>query len=118
METAIAYENNLLINWVAVCEVDDIEEEDVVPFEYGGASYAVYHLESGFYATAGICTHEVAKMADGFVMDDMVECPKHQGRFHIPTGQAKGGPVCANLKTYPTKVSEAVVYIGLTGDQA
>ena len=40
-----------------------------------------------------------------------IECPLHQGRFHIPTGKAKGAPVCIDLKTYPTRVVDGGVYI-------
>ena len=46
-------------------------------------------------------------LADGLVMDDIIECPKHNGRFNYKTGEAKGAPVCVNLKTYPVKVEAA-----------
>src|ERR1700690_3697642 len=73
------------ISWLVVCRVADIDEEDVVPFEYGGKTYAIYHTPSGFYATDGICTHENAYLAGGLVVGEIIECPRHQGRFHIPT---------------------------------
>ncbi len=37
-------------------------------------------------------------------MDDIIECPKHNGRFNYKTGAAKGAPVCVDLKTYPARV--------------
>jgi 3-phenylpropionate/trans-cinnamate dioxygenase ferredoxin subunit len=37
----------------------------------------------------------------------------HQGRFDIPTGKAKGAPVCINLQTYPTKIEGQRVYVGI-----
>jgi 3-phenylpropionate/trans-cinnamate dioxygenase ferredoxin subunit len=91
----------------------DIDEEDVIPFDLGGRSFAVYHTASGFYATDGICTHEHAQLADGFVIDEIIECPLHQGRFHIhiPTGQAKSAPVCVDLATYPVKLEDGQLYI-------
>jgi hypothetical protein len=49
----------------------------------------------------------------GLVLGEIVECPRHQGRFHIPTGKAKGAPVVMDLRTYPTKVEGGQVYIGL-----
>jgi 3-phenylpropionate/trans-cinnamate dioxygenase ferredoxin component len=101
------------ISWLVVCRVADIDEEDVVPFEYGGKTYAIYHTPSGFYATDGICTHENAYLAGGLVVGEIIECPRHQGRFHIPTGKAKGAPACINLKTYPTKIEADQIHIGL-----
>ena len=100
-------------NWHAVCGVDDIEEEDLIEFEHNGKPYAVYHTPSGFYATDAICTHENANLCGGMVLGEIVECPRHQGRFHIPTGKAKGAPVVVDLRTYPTKLEGDQIYIGL-----
>ena len=101
------------IAWYPVCPVDEIAEEDVRQFEHSGQIYAVYHTPSGFYATDGLCTHEEEFLADGLVLGEIIECPRHQGRFHIPTGKAKGAPVCVNLRTYATKVQAEQVYIGI-----
>jgi 3-phenylpropionate/trans-cinnamate dioxygenase ferredoxin subunit len=40
----------------------------------------------------------------------------HMGRFHIPTGAAKGAPVCINLAIHPVKVEDNKVFIGLPAD--
>ncbi len=101
--------------WIEVCRAEEIDEKDVFGFEYRGEKYGVYHTPSGFYATDGVCTHEAADLAMGLVIDDIIECPKHQGRFHIPTGKAKGAPACVDLKTYPVKVADGMVFIDLPG---
>jgi 3-phenylpropionate/trans-cinnamate dioxygenase ferredoxin subunit len=101
------------VDWHAVCGVDDIDEEDLIQFEHGGKVYAVYHTPSGFYATDGICTHEEAQLADGMVLGEIIECPRHQGQFHIPSGKAKGAPVCVDLRTYPIRADAGQLYIGL-----
>ena len=101
------------ISWCAVCPAAELEEEDVRQFEHHGKLYAVYHTPSGFHATDGLCTHEQEYLADGLVMGEIIECPRHQGRFHIPTGKAKGGPVCIDLVTYPTKVEGGQILVGL-----
>lgn len=104
------------LDWHAVCEADEIEEEDVVRFDLGERTFAVYRTESGYYATDGYCTHEEAHLADGMVIDDIIECPLHQGRFHIPSGKAKSPPVCIDLKTYPVKVEEGHVFVQLAAE--
>ena len=101
------------MSWLMVCRVEDIDEEDVVQFEHGGRIYAIYHTPSGFYATDGICTHENAHLAGGLVVGEIIECPRHQGRFHIPTGTAKGAPACVNLQTYPIKIETDQIHVGL-----
>jgi 3-phenylpropionate/trans-cinnamate dioxygenase ferredoxin subunit len=98
--------------WVEVCATDDIDEEDVMRFDHGGKTYAVYRSpEDTFHATDGLCTHEKIHLADGLVMDDIIECPKHNGRFNYKTGAARGAPVCVNLQTYPVKIEDGSVFI-------
>jgi 3-phenylpropionate/trans-cinnamate dioxygenase ferredoxin subunit len=101
-------------SWVEVCDVEEIDEEDVVPFDHGGRTFAVYRSpDDTFHATDGLCTHEHAHLADGLVMDDTIECPKHNGRFNYKTGEAKRAPVCVDLRTYPVKVEGSKVFIQL-----
>jgi 3-phenylpropionate/trans-cinnamate dioxygenase ferredoxin component len=99
-------------NWVQACAADDIDEEDLIRFDHGGHSYAIYRSpDDKYYATDGHCTHEQVHLCDGLVMDHIIECPKHNGRFDYRTGEAKGAPVCINLKTYPVKVESGHVFI-------
>jgi 3-phenylpropionate/trans-cinnamate dioxygenase ferredoxin subunit len=101
--------------WVAACKAEDIDEEDVTRFDHAGRAYAIYRSpENAFYATDGHCTHEQFLLTDGLVMDDIIECPKHNGRFNYKTGEAKGAPVCVNLRTYPVKVEAGTVYIRIS----
>lgn len=101
-----------MTNWIEACSTDDIEQEDLMRFDHDGRTYAIYRSpDDGFFATAGLCTHEQVHLEDGLVMDDTVECPKHNGVFNYKTGQALGAPVCVNLKTYPVKVEQGTVFI-------
>jgi 3-phenylpropionate/trans-cinnamate dioxygenase ferredoxin component len=100
------------MTWIKVCCVDDIVQEDLIRFDHGGMTYAIYRSpEDQYYATDGLCTHEKVHLENGLVMDNIIECPKHNGRFNYITGEAKGAPVCVNLKTYPTKLEAGVIYI-------
>ncbi|WAH57004.1 MocE family 2Fe-2S type ferredoxin [Pseudomonas silvicola] len=101
--------------WVDVCAVDEIDEEDVIRFDHQQHTYAVYRAaDDEFFATDGRCTHEAIHLADGLVMGDVIECPKHNGRFNYRTGKALGAPVCVNLKTYPVRVEGGRVLLGVS----
>lgn len=100
--------------WIEVCATDDLEDEDVIRFDHGDATYAVYRNAAGaFFATDGFCTHEKIHLSKGLVMGNIIECPKHNGRFDYTTGAAKRVPVCVNLKTYATKIELGKVYMEL-----
>jgi len=99
-------------NWIAACSIGDIDAEDVMRFDHGGRTFAIYRSpDDEYYATDGLCTHEKIHLADGLVMDNIIECPKHNGRFDYRTGEAKGAPVCVNLKVYEVKLEGGKVMI-------
>ena len=98
--------------WIEVCSTGDIEKEDVIRFDHEGLTFAIYRTaDDTYYATDGLCTHEYVHLSGGFVMDHIIECPKHNGRFDFTTGQAKGAPACVDLKTYPVKVEAGKVFL-------
>lgn len=98
--------------WTRVCAFDDVDEEDVVRFDHEGRTFAVYRApDDTVWATDGLCTHEQVHLADGLVMDETIECPKHNGRFNYQTGEALRAPVCVNLHTYPARVSDGHIEI-------
>ena len=98
--------------WIRACATDEIDQEDLICFDYAGATFAIYHSPEGeFFATAGKCTHEEVHLCDGLVMGHLIECPKHNGQFDYRTGEAKRAPVCVNLRTYAVKIDGAAVYI-------
>lgn len=101
-----------MTQWIDVCDADDIDPEDVMRFDHGGRTFAVYRAPDGaVYCTDGLCTHEQVHLADGLVMDDTIECPKHNGRFDYRTGAALRAPVCVALATYPARVTDGRIQI-------
>ncbi|MBI5397260.1 MAG: Rieske 2Fe-2S domain-containing protein [Verrucomicrobia bacterium] len=100
--------------WIPACKTGDVGAEDVVRFDHGGRTFAIYRTaDDKYYATDGLCTHEKVHLAHGFVMDTIIECAKHNGRFDFTTGEAKGAPACIHLKTYPVKVEAGQVFLQL-----
>jgi len=98
--------------WLDAGSAADLVPEDVMRFDQGERTFAIYRTPDGqYYATDGLCTHAKVHLAGGFVMGDVIECPKHNGRFNFTTGQALGAPVCVNLKTYPVKVEGGRIWV-------
>ena len=91
--------------WCRVAPADSLEAADVMRFDHGSATYAIYRDEAGVLAaTAGLCTHARVHLSDGFVFGTQIECPKHNGRFDVHTGAAKGAPACVDLATFDVRV--------------
>jgi 3-phenylpropionate/trans-cinnamate dioxygenase ferredoxin subunit len=100
------------MQWIDTCGAADIALEDVKRFDHGGRTFAIYRSpDDKYFCTDGLCSHEAVHLADGMVMDDVIECPKHNGQFNYRTGEAMRAPVCVNLKTYKTKVENGRVLV-------
>ena len=75
---------------------------------------AVYRSpDDEFFATDGYCTHEQMHLAEGVVIDDVIECPKHNGRFGYRTGRALGAPVLVDLAVYPVRIEGGSVLVDI-----
>jgi 3-phenylpropionate/trans-cinnamate dioxygenase ferredoxin component len=98
--------------WIDACADDEIDEEDVMRWDHGGQTYAIYHSPDGeFFCTDGLCSHEHVHLAGGLVMDYLIECPKHNGQFDYRTGAAMRAPVCVNLRTYKAKSEGGRIWV-------
>jgi hypothetical protein len=101
--------------WVRLCPTADVPDDDVVEVVHDNPVFCAYRIAGRHYVTDGICTHAVARLAEGFVLDDVIECPMHNGRFHIPTGRVDGPPACEPLRTYAVRVEGDALQIELPG---
>lgn len=98
--------------WLAACKADEVPVDDVLQCTVPGRpAIAVYNVEGEFYATADCCTHMEASLAEGTVDGDVIECPFHGGRFHIPTGEVVSRPPVRGLTTYEVRVEDGTVYV-------
>lgn len=101
--------------WVSVCALADLARPDAVRFDCARKTYALYRDEEGkLFATDGLCTHGNTHLADGLVKDGMIECPKHNGRFHLLDGSPARTPICRGLATYPVAEREGRIFVDVT----
>ncbi len=88
--------------WIEVCAAADLGTADVLRFDHGRKTFALVRDEAdGLYAIDGICTHGNTHLADGLVKEGQIECPKHNGRFHLADGSPARAPICRGLCVYP-----------------
>lgn len=98
-----------------VATVGDVAEGDVKKVRAGGAVIALFNVGGEYFALNHLCTHEDVSLVEGFVEGDQIECPKHSGRFDIRTGKALTAPCTIDAQTYPVKVEQDDIYVGLPG---
>ena len=76
-----------------------------------GRRIALFNVNGTFYAIDDTCTHEEASLGTGAVHGEVVACPKHGSRFHIPTGRVLSLPAVVPINTYQVKVEAGQVLV-------
>jgi naphthalene 1,2-dioxygenase ferredoxin component len=97
--------NRAVEDWVTVASTSDLKPGDVRGVTVGDLEVAVYNVEGQLYATDDICPHAYAHLSDGWLEDDVIECPLHAGRFEVKSGKGLGPPIPCDIKTFAVRVS-------------
>ena len=90
--------------WHRAATLDDLAGDDPLALEVGGLQVALFKVGEQYFATGNVCTHAYALLSDGFLDGCEIECPLHNGRFDVRTGQAKSSPVETDIPAYPVRV--------------
>ena len=99
--------------WIDAISVEDLPKDDVTNVTVGGRDIAIYTVGEAVYATDNLCTHGNARLCDGFLDGDTIECPLHQGRFNVRDGRPLCEPVAVPLRTYSVKLEGRRVWVRL-----
>jgi 3-phenylpropionate/trans-cinnamate dioxygenase ferredoxin subunit len=97
--------------WTRIARVDQLDEDEVMPIKLGDTQLALYRSVGEFFVTDNVCTHQYALLSDGYVEDGCVECPLHQARFDLRSGNAMCAPATKGIRIYPVKVEDEVIYV-------
>ena len=100
--------------WTDAAAVDDVPEDDVVGMIVAGRDMALYNTGGEIFATDNICTHGHARLCEGFLDGHEIECPLHQGKFDVRTGQPTCAPVTEAIRSYPVKIEGGRVFLAIT----
>ncbi|MEY4748363.1 MAG: hypothetical protein RIQ60_577 [Pseudomonadota bacterium] len=100
-------------HWIDAMSTADLPDDDVVGLTVAGRDIAVYTVGDAVYASDNLCTHGHARLCDGFLEGHEIECPLHQGRFDVRSGQPSCAPVSDALRTYPVRIEAGRVWLQL-----
>jgi nitrite reductase/ring-hydroxylating ferredoxin subunit len=101
------------MGWVRAASRSELGQGEVIGVEVGGLSIALYDADGNLFATDNICTHAYARLSDGWLDGELIECPLHAARFDIRTGKVLDPPATIDLKTYPVRVVDDEIQVEL-----
>ena len=103
--------------FVKVANTSDIPVSKMKEVQINGQNICLANIDGKYFAINNICSHEGGPLADGRLEGYEVECPWHQSKFDMRTGQVKVPPAVEPQVTYQVKLEGENVLIN-TGSVA
>lgn len=100
-----------VVAWTSVCKLAELDQG---PNASRIGTHALTLVKTGdeIHATAALCPHKFAPLAEGTVEDGCLKCPVHEAAFHLETGEPRDGDGWAGrLDVYPCRVTDGVVEV-------
>ena len=92
----------------------DIDQDSVENFEHEEMDYAIYHLQSGFFATQGHCNcEEQAFLSEGTLEGEELECANCSKTFNVVSGESISDPEVPSLKIYDVTKKDGKLYLNI-----
>jgi ferredoxin-NADP reductase/nitrite reductase/ring-hydroxylating ferredoxin subunit len=91
-------------DFVKVADTKDIQPSHMKEVQLDGENICLANVEGKYYAIGNICTHEGGPLADGTLEGYEVECPWHNSKFDVRTGEVIDPPASEPEPTYQVKV--------------
>ncbi len=102
--------------WERVCRTDEVTFAVPYGVKIRGLSIGIFRTDAGLYAVDNICPHEYALLTNGWVEGEVVECPLHEAKFCLKSGECLGGPTSLPVKTYAVKDENGHVVVSLPSE--
>ena len=99
---------------IHIGEVEDIDENSVENFEHEEIDYAIFRLESGFFATQGHCNcQDQAFISEANVEGEELECVSCSNIYSIVSGDPISNDELIPLKIYDVSEEDGNIYLNL-----
>jgi 3-phenylpropionate/trans-cinnamate dioxygenase ferredoxin component len=101
------------LNFVKIASVGDLPENERLFFELEGQPLVIVNLAGKLFAFGDVCTHDNGPLGDGELDGFEIICPRHGARFDIRTGKATKSPAFKDIPSFPVKVENGEIFIGI-----
>ena len=98
-------------NWIAAGPADRLDRRPIVTYRVGAHDVIVFYDDGQLYACERACPHEQADLCLGHVSEGRLHCPRHLASFGLQDGSISRGWQSRDLRRYPVRVVDGVVWI-------
>ena len=96
-----------------VCPTGDVPNGERIFLEIGGEPLVIFNIAGTLYAIGDTCTHDDGPLGDGELVGFQIICPRHGARFDVRSGKALTLPAVIDTPSYPVRVKDGQIEIGL-----
>ena len=101
------------VDFLEIAPANELPEGERMFIEVEGRSIVIFNLAGKLYAIGDVCSHDNGPVGDGEIEEHEIICPRHGARFDIRTGKATSLPAVTDIPSYPVRVAEGMIEIGL-----
>ncbi len=98
--------------FVTVAKVGEIADGSVKVVRVEDQAIALFHVGGEYFALDDVCTHDGGPLAEGWLEDHVIECPRHAARFDIRSGAVLALPATAPVPSYAVRVVGDDIQVG------
>jgi 3-phenylpropionate/trans-cinnamate dioxygenase ferredoxin component len=101
------------LEFVPVIPLSELPLGERLFVELDGRPIVIFNIAGNYFAIGDVCTHDNGPLGDGDLDENEVICPRHGARFDVRTGKAVGLPAVVDIPTYPVRVVDGVIEVGV-----
>jgi nitrite reductase/ring-hydroxylating ferredoxin subunit len=100
--------------FIKVTTVDDLAEGEMKGYTVGGEAILIARIQGKYYAINDVCSHFFTLLSSGMLFPERleVECPLHESRFSLESGEPQSPPADTPVEAYSVHVEGNDIYIG------
>jgi nitrite reductase/ring-hydroxylating ferredoxin subunit len=104
----------MLSKFTKVATTSDLADGQMMAVDAEGEEILLARIGDNYYAINNICSHAAAWLDQGDLLPSTceVQCPLHEGRFDLRTGEPTNEPADTPVEAYTVKVEGTDILVG------
>lgn len=99
-------------DWVPVMPAAELPPDQLRQVDLDGSPVLLVRRGDTVYAMHATCTHLGGPLAQGTLVDDVVQCPWHGSRFALADGHVVRGPATYPERCLATRIRNGMIEVG------
>jgi len=98
--------------WRKVASKDDLKSDEGFPVQIDGCRIGLYLVDGEVFAIGDNCPHQAGVLlSEGWFEEGVIECPMHQSRFDVRTGNCLNPPALEDVPRFEIRVEGGDIFV-------